>query len=299
MVVSDHGSGGTGECVVYLNRWLSQQGWLRFAKPSTTSRIATPLKRLGLALPPRIQERAFRGSLGPLADRLESSSRLGGIDWGATSAFSEEVNTLPAIWLNVQGREPSGTIPPGADYVRLRDEILARLRDWRNPITGEPIVAHAWRREELYEGPAIEHAPDIVVELALDRGYAYTCLSSQGKTGKPLGYLEPSQRLGAKGSSMNGSHRPHGVLILAGRGIGPHGHRVTAQIADVAPTLFELLEVPPPAGLDGRVLSESLVRGEGSQMAQEMAEQGMPPVSYTEEQAAAVRARLRGLGYQA
>jgi predicted AlkP superfamily phosphohydrolase/phosphomutase len=299
MVVSDHGSGGTGEHIVHLNRWLSQQGWLRFTRASAAGRLATPLKRIGLALPASLQERAFRGPLRPLAGRLESSSRLGGIDWAATKAFSEEVNTLPAIWLNVQGREPSGTVAPGERYENLRDEILARLSEWRNPVTGERVVGRAWRREELYSGSAVESAPDILLELALDRGYAYTCLSSQGRPGEPLARLEPSQRLGAKGSSMNGSHRPHGMLILAGQGIVSQGHPTGAQIVDLAPTLFELLDVPHPAGLDGRALSESVVTSAGGHVDQEPAEPMASPVPYTKEQAEVVRARLQGLGYQA
>jgi predicted AlkP superfamily phosphohydrolase/phosphomutase len=230
---------------------------------------------------------------------LESSSRLGRIDWAATAAFSEEVNTFPAIWLNVQGRDPSGTVSPGAAYESLRDEILARLAAWRSPATREPVVARAWRREELYEGPAVDSAPDIVLELALDRGYAYTCLSSKGQAGEALGRLAPSQGLGAKGSSMNGSHRPYGVIILAGRDIAPGAHPVNPQIVDLAPSLFELLGVKPPAGLDGRVLTESLAAGSQGDSDGVLAESAPPPRSYSEEQAEVIRARLRGLGYQA
>jgi predicted AlkP superfamily phosphohydrolase/phosphomutase len=306
LIVSDHGSGGTGERVVHLNRWLEQQGWLRFAPPRPAGRAAAGFKRLGLALPASLQEWAFRGPLCGLAGRLESGARLGGIDWAATRAFSEEVNTLPAIWLNVRGREPQGVVAPGAAYEQLRDEILARLAAWRDPASGEPVVARAWRREELYHGPAVAGAPDIVLEPALDasascgigQGYAYTFLSSRGQRGEPIRRLAPDERLGAKGGSMNGSHRPDGVLILAGAGVRPGVQLLAAHIVDVAPTLLHLLDVALPADLDGRVLAEALLPAGPLRVGGPGAGELPPPNPYSAAQAAAVRERLRGLGYQ-
>ncbi len=47
MVVSDHGSGGTGQRIVYLNRWLNQQGWLQFARPDVVGQIAARAQAIG------------------------------------------------------------------------------------------------------------------------------------------------------------------------------------------------------------------------------------------------------------
>jgi predicted AlkP superfamily phosphohydrolase/phosphomutase len=299
MIVSDHGSGGTGERVIHLNRWLAGQGLLRFARPGAAKRAVGWMKRLGLALPAPFQEWAFRGPLRRLVDQLESNARLGGIDWANTCAFSEEVNTFPGIWLNVRGREPLGTVKAGAEYEHLRDEILDRLVRWQEPETGQPVIARAWRRKELYHGPATENAPDIVLEPALDRGYAYTCLTSRGQPGPAIRLLAPSERLGAKGGSMNGSHRPEGVLILAGAGVQPGARLAGAQIADVAPTLLHLLDVPLPTNLDGRVLAEALVPDGEIQISRAAADTDPAPSPYTADQTAAVGRRLRGLGYQA
>jgi len=299
MVVSDHGSGGTGERVIYLNRWLARQDWLRFTQPSPARQLGGWLKRWGMALPAFFQEWAWRGPLRGLVGRLESGARLRGIDWAGTRAFSEEVNTLPAIWLNVRGREPMGTVEPGADYERLRDEILARLAEWRNLETGEPVVACGWRREELYHGPAVEAAPDIVLEPALDRGYAYTFLSSGGKPGEPICTLAPSERLGAKGGSMNGSHRSEGVLILAGAGVRWGVRLAAPHITDIAPTLLHLFDVSLPANLDGRVLTEALAADGPIEFGPLEAGAELPPSPYSALQARMVGRRLQGLGYQA
>lgn len=298
MIVSDHGSGGSGEWVIHLNRWLERQGWLRFVSPHLVERAMGQIKRLGLVLPAALQEWAFRGPLRGLVNRLESGARLGGINWAGTRAFSEEVNTFPAIWLNVQGREPLGTVALGADYERLRDEILTCLAGWRNPETGKPVVARAWRREELYHGPAVNDAPDIVLEPALDRGYSYTFLSSGGRPGEPLRKLAPAERLGAKGGSMNGSHRPDGVFILAGADVR-HGVCLTgAQIVDVAPTLLHLLGVPLPANLDGHVLAGALLPGRQVRFELTIAGDDRAPSPYSAREAALVNQRLRDLGYR-
>jgi len=299
MIVSDHGSGGSGGRVIHLNRWLAQQGWLRFRPLSAVRWPVEWMKRLGLALPVALQQWAFRGPMHRAVGHLESRARLGGIDWSTTSAFSEEVNTFPGIWLNVRGREPLGVVEPGEEYERLRDDILARLLQWQVPETDEPVIAHAWRREDVYHGPAVELAPDIVLEPALDEGYAYTFLSSHSQEGVPIRTLSRAERLGAKGGSMNGSHRPDGVLIMAGGGVRPGVRLSGAQITDVAPTLLHLVGVPLPANLDGRVLAEALLQCGEVGTSAASSNQDAAPSPYSSEQAEAVARRLRGLGYQA
>ena len=306
MIVSDHGSGGTGDWVIHPNRWLERQGWLRFASGRPAGRLGGGLKQLGLSLlrgAPAVQEWLLRGPLRGVAARLESGARLGGLDWSGTQAFSEEVNTFPGIWLNVSGREPAGIVVPGAEYERLRAQIIAGLVAWRHPETGAPAIAHAWPREDLYHGAALDDAPDIILEPALDRGYACTVLASGGRPGEPLRRLAPDERLGAKGGSMNGSHRPEGVLILAGAGIRPGTPLCDARLVDVAPTLLTLLGQPVPEYADGRAWTEVLestgedkVPPAGPEPALEAEWTGASP--YSARDAATVERRLRGLGYR-
>jgi predicted AlkP superfamily phosphohydrolase/phosphomutase len=298
LIVSDHGSGGTGAWVVHLNRWLEQQGWLRFAPAGVAGWGAERVKRLGLALPAALQEWVFRGPLRHLVGRLESGARLGGIDWAGTQAFSEEVNTFPALWLNVRGREPEGTVEPGKEYKALRSEILSRLADLRHPETGARVVSRTWRREELYSGPAVELAPDIVLEPALDRGYAYTLLASGGQPGSALRRLAPAECLGAKGGSMNGSHRSEGVLIMAGPNVGRGVHLDGAHITDVAPTLLHLLGVEVPTDLDGRALAEAPLTPDLERQVTVRSVPEAEPSPYSAGESAVISSRLRGLGYR-
>ncbi|MEX2016546.1 MAG: alkaline phosphatase family protein, partial [Candidatus Hydrogenedentales bacterium] len=104
LVVSDHGFGGAGTGVVHLNNWLAEQGDLAFA-PSRNSLLKTAALRF---TPERWRGALFR-RFQPLAARAEGQSRFAGINWEATRAWSEELNYLPSIRVNLKGRDPDGT----------------------------------------------------------------------------------------------------------------------------------------------------------------------------------------------
>lgn len=301
IILSDHGFGGTGDKLLYLNRWLAEQGYLAFNQgPNPVGQAVQVAKQLGLRwLPSLVQEQVFRQGGGWLANRLESSARFSGLDWAGTQAYSEESNTCPAIWLNLAGRDPAGVVAP-ADYEAVRAEIIAKLEAWRDPASGQPVVARAWPRETLYHGPYVEEAPDIVLELALDGGYAYTCQSSRGTPGPAWRRLIPAEYLGAKGQSMNGSHRADGILMMAGPGVRA-GQQITgATLMDIAPTVLALLQQAPPHPLDGRSLAEALVTPPAAQPESPGGKgswQPGPVQAYSPEEAKLIAERLHNLGY--
>ncbi len=300
VIASDHGFGGAGAKAVHINRRLAECGLLRFRRRGIADAGTDAVRRLALRLPARVQERVFRRA-GPWTGALESRRRFAGLDWAGTRAFSEEQNTFPGVWINQRGREPQGTVPAD-EYESARDAVIAALRAWRDPVTGQAVVAHAWRREEVYQGPYVSEAPDIVVEFALDHDYSYAVQGSGGRPGLSVRVLGRREYLGAKGPGMNGTHRPEGVLLLAGPGIRSSIHLSRAHITDVAPTILHLLGLPVPSYMDGRVLTEALRpppspprtgegkggRGDGERLVS---------TPYTPAEEAAVAARLRALGY--
>ncbi len=294
MVVSDHGFGGAGTTGVRLNRWLAQQDLLRFTPRATAARWAGRLRAAAVrAVPESWQAACFRLGDGALASRLESGVRFGGIDWSATRAFSEELNYFPAIWLNVQGRDRCGTVPV-RDYGDLCTSLRAALLDWRDPSTGERVVAHVWHRDELYGGPCVAMAPDLVLELATPGGYSYVGVPSYGADGPAVEALAPAA-LGGKLAGMSGSHRPDGLFMLCGAPVQP-GCVDGAQIADMAPTVMALCDVPAPADWDGRALA-ALRRGPLSPAAP--ANWTQPESDYGADETADLQRRLELLGYLA
>ncbi len=169
VVVSDHGMGGAARRVVHMNRFLEERGLLARARISGFDLAARGLRDLALrVLPAGVAQALFRRARFAAA-RLESAARFGGFDWTRTLAFSEEANTQPGVWINLAGREARGCVAP-EEYERVRKDVIAQLLAWRGP-SGEPVLRSARRREDVYAGPFVARAPDVVVELAFESGY--------------------------------------------------------------------------------------------------------------------------------
>lgn len=278
-VVSDHGFGGSGTGVVHLNNWLAEHGYLTFAPER-----GGWLKRAALSLTPGSWRGALFRRFQGLATRAESASRFAGIDWSKTRAWSEELNYFPSVRVNLRGREPQGQVAPEAYDAFVRD-LCAALEAW-GPI------AKAWPRGDLYDGPHADRAPDVVIEFALEDGYSPSCLRARG--GPAFRRLRPEEHLGGKERGMTGNHRPVGVFLMS----APTPSR-ECSLLDIAPTVYAALGVAGPA-MEG----VSLVSGDRVVLSDARAgETPAPPGRhdaasvYTDEETAAVEARLRDLGY--
>jgi predicted AlkP superfamily phosphohydrolase/phosphomutase len=276
-IVSDHGFGGAGDGVVHLNNWLAQEGLLQF----TASPGNTWLKRAALTCTPE----SWRGTLfrrfQGLATRAESQSRFAGIDWENTRAWSEELNYFPSVRVNLAGRDPFGTVKP-ADYTLFVRDLCDRLENWER-------IAHAWPRGEVYDGPYVERAPDIILELALEDGYSHSCLRSRG--GAPFRRIAPGEYLGGKERGMTGNHRPTGICMLS----EPVAATAT-RLEDITPTVLDVLGLTAPA-MDGTSLLGGVSNTSLAAMAAMAAVAPGTAEPYTEEEQEAMEARLRDLGY--
>ena len=270
-VVSDHGFGGAGTGVGYLNNWLAREGYLNFASAGDSI-----LKKLALRIVPDAWKGTIFRKFQGLASRAESRSRFAGIDFGKTTAWSEELNYFPSVRVNLRGREPKGQVAPD-DYDAVCDELCARLEAW-------DVIAKAWRRDELYEGPCVDRAPDIILELALENGYSHSCLRSRG--GEVFRRVGEDEFIGGKEKGMNGNHRPDGIFMLSERFDGGG-----MSLLDIAPTVYEVLGISAPT-MDGRGVLGGTVEAMPATH-----EHATEHAVYTPEQEAAIEARLRDLGY--
>lgn len=298
VIVSDHGSGGAGDRAIHLNARLREVGLLAFEPSGAVGALAGVVKRTALRwCPPRAQEWVFRRA-GWAASRIESAARFAGVAWSRTAAFSEELDYAPSVWINLRGRDPFGTVEPG-DYERVRQEVRRALEGWRDPWTNAPVVRHAYRREDVYRGPAVERAPDLVLDLALPGGYSYTCLSSAAGEQPPIRRLRPEEFAGGRGRGLNGTHRRHGLFILAGANIPSAGHIAGADITDLAPTLLALQGLEVPTFMDGRPIAAALP--EGVEIRRRRAEllPAAPRLEqpYAPEEERQIAERLTALGY--
>ncbi len=81
------------------------------------------------------------------------------INWTRTKAYGLGLNGL---YLNLAGRERDGIVtPPERDA--LMDELTTKLLAVRDPLDNRPVIKRVYRREEVYQGPFVEHAPDLII----------------------------------------------------------------------------------------------------------------------------------------
>jgi predicted AlkP superfamily phosphohydrolase/phosphomutase len=157
------------------------------------------------------------------------------------------------------------------------------------------LIAAVHRRDELFEGPAIEKLPDLIFEFD---GYSWVGKASLTRRTP----IWDTIKIATAGNEMYvGTHRREGIFALAGPS-ATAGEVMGANIEDIAPTIFYLLGEPIPSDLEGRLL-EAAIRPELLA--------GRPPVytdvagvvasgelqDYSAEELAEVEERLRDLGY--
>jgi predicted AlkP superfamily phosphohydrolase/phosphomutase len=130
MMLSDHGFTRL-QGHVYLNHWLQENGYLLFDSPEPDS-----------------------------VERINSKTR----------AFAMDPSR---IYLHLRGRFSRGFVAPGGEAARLREELAERLSfmEVRVPDSVDPSASRTvrpirkvHRKEEIYHGPLLDQAPDLVLE---------------------------------------------------------------------------------------------------------------------------------------
>ena len=252
LLMSDHGFGPFHK-FIHVNNWLMQEGFMG-VRSRPLSRLKYSMFRRGFS-PMNVYDQLMRFGLGALKGEVvrgQGQSLLKrlffsfeDVDWQNTRAYS--LGNVGQIYLNVAGREPHGCVQPGADYDRVREEIIERLRELRDPVTGEKVVETVYRREELYSGDYLEQAPDIVfLPLRLEYfGFGEYEFGSH-------------QIIEAMKRGISGTHRMNGIFMAYGKAIRAGATIEEASLVDLAPTILRLIGEPAATHMDGRVLTEAL-----------------------------------------
>jgi len=289
LLVSDHGFGDLRRDV-YLNRILLDAGLLRFA-PDKVRSFSPPAPPVDPAPAHAwVHERMPVATVWPeddqsLARGLGDPCRLtfSTVDWSRSVAYARGL--CGNVWLNLADREPEGIVA-AKDVSRTRRAVKEALAAVSDPEDGRPLVDLVLEKEEVYRGPYLEEAPDLLVVM---RDYAYTTRGATEFWGR--------ETVGPVVVGHTGNHRLHGVFAAAGPKIQPR-QLDRAEILDVLPTLFHLQGWPVPADLDGRVLRE-ICRPEhrdisiGSPVPLVVREPGQ----LAEEERTIIIRRLKDLGY--
>lgn len=195
---------------------------------------------------------ALRSHLTPLRDakrRVMNPERSPPplIDPAQGRVFTVVNNTAHgAIRVNLRGREPAGLVEPGPEYERLLADLSRDLLDLVNLDTGGKVVAQVYRCDDLYPGPERAHLPDLFVQW--HHGTEVTAVGS-GRLPRVEGHYRYVR---------SGEHRPEGLFVIRGPGIGAARLAGPVSCVDWAPTLCALLGVEADADLDGRPIEPVL-----------------------------------------
>ncbi|MBX3436994.1 MAG: alkaline phosphatase family protein [Planctomycetaceae bacterium] len=206
LVMSDHGFTSFRR-QFNLNSWLMDNGYVRS------------------------KQRGERGATSYLLD----------VDWSGTRAYGLGINGL---YLNREGREARGIVPPGPRADDLMRELATRLTAIRDPENGQQVISRVDRADEIYSGPYVAEAPDLIVAYNNTYRAAWDTV---------LGSF-PKEHLLDNTDAWSGDHcvDPRfvpGVLLsnVPLRYEDP-------DLTDLAPTILAGFGVPVPSEMTGRVL---------------------------------------------
>jgi predicted AlkP superfamily phosphohydrolase/phosphomutase len=285
LVVSDHGAGDLrGD--VNMGEMLVRAGFAERGRRRSSAvldlawKLPPPVRRLGRRLAPGTARRAFGATL---------TGQLGDFEWPKTRAF---VGWHGDLWLNVAGREPAGMVSP-VEVESLADELAGAVLGLRDPATGAAPFAAVHRRNEIYSGPALDLAPDLMLD-SWSAGYRVAPTRAAATD-----IVAPPSPLAGVDEAWSSDHRPVGIFVAAGPRVAG-GAAGDLSVYDVCPTMLALLERPVPEDLDGRAVVEALAPDFVERhpvTAGGAAGERTAAGEYSDEEAAAVAAHLRDLGY--
>ena len=300
-VVSDHGFGPL-ERTFFVNEWLRNNGFLK-AKRKINERAIVKLGRIAERLYRFLGEKEL---LKPVAgflsavmglERLQrytfsylSNARLEGrVNWKKTKAFSS-VHTphFGQIYLNTESEMPEGCVQED-EKDELISALMEKLKDLKDPKTGVPVNVDVYNSRDIYKGPHLEKAPEIV--FMLDGGRC----EIDAKVGEERLFVD-----GAPLTGWKGTHTRDGIFIARGPRVKPGVNVEKASILDVAPTLLHSFGIPILDEMDGRVLDEIFEDASGlseRSAVKPMMEGKTDDSSFDDEEKALIEERLRKLGY--
>ncbi|MGD9580755.1 MAG: alkaline phosphatase family protein [Vampirovibrionia bacterium] len=128
------------------------------------------------------------------------------------------------IYINRKPRYPYGSDLTEEEYNKCLIEIQAELENLKSP-EGKKVVRYIYRKEEIYSGPFIKYAPDLVV--VPEKGFTF-----KGAAKLEDVFIKPSMHYG--------SHNYDDAFLACNKKLLPHKK---PNIMDITPTILSLLNV--------------------------------------------------------
>jgi predicted AlkP superfamily phosphohydrolase/phosphomutase len=171
----------------------------------------------------------------------DAGEMLRQVDWGKTRAYALG---LAGIYLNVKNREEQGIVP-AEEAGAIKAALAGGLTGLTDPARqGALAIRRVLPREEVYHGPYLPEAPDLLVDFA--EGYRISWSSALG--GIAEGHFEDNIKKWS-GDHIIDPDRVPGVLFM-----NRPFRSDSARLWDLAPTILAALGVPKGPAMEGESL---------------------------------------------
>lgn len=279
--ISDHGFRGIRQRL-FLNKWLEKEGYLTLKRVWTRKKTSLRWKLLVG------KDRNKQKSLFNTFFDFIHFKRRWGIDWKSTRAYSK--NPEGCIYINTKGRNETGIVNMGREYEDLRDEIISKLTHFESPFNGKKVFDRILKKEDVYNGPYLDVAPDILLQCSDD-----SMIILKRQLGKKELFKNYDDRFLSSGHSLNG------IFLLTGPFVKKDTNIKGQKIQDIAPTIMYLMGLPIPEDMDGMVLKnvfeESYLEKHPLRYEKMLTEKQNDVDVYSNEDEQEIKAHLEGLGY--
>lgn len=249
LFVSDHGF-GESKYDFNLNIWLQREGYLTLA--SKTKKNKKKKRNLFLEIirillydydlkryvSPIVAKLPFGVQKSMVQKVVPHEIEASDVDWNKTLAYSK--SGFGEIYLNVKDREPSGIIESGDEYERIREEIIKKLKDLKNPDNNKKLNPRIFKCEEIFGEDYLNQPPDLLINTDEN----ITSVSARVGINKIF----------SKGP-YSGNHRSNGFFLAYGPGIKKN-IELDTEILNITPTILHIFDIPLPYDVDGCVISE-------------------------------------------
>ncbi|MBZ0263918.1 alkaline phosphatase family protein [bacterium] len=299
LVCSDHG-GASVHGIFYLNRWLTQEGYLS-VKGGGGSHLRTlsSMQKWAKRTIPRPIKNFANKIMPDMYTDVETRKGLSQLDPEKTKAYAWRKSNV--IRLNLKGREPGASLDYGDEYESLTNEIKEKLENIVDPRYGRKPVRKVWLKSEAYpEAEPYDDAPDLVIEWA---DHLYSTDTSLNNLAGELFSTEELPPNRSWRDEINGDHALFGIFGVLGNNVSPELSLGEVDIKIVAPAVLQAAGIAIPSVMNSHPPVDLLVQNPDSKSIasddpQESASSSVDNDDvYTKEEQEIIEKRLRDLGY--
>jgi predicted AlkP superfamily phosphohydrolase/phosphomutase len=244
VLMSDHGSNAI-ETVFHVNTWLERQGYLQVdtGVPDTlhrfgitTDRLLSVANTLGVrSIATRVAPRWLLNYIPSDLGEVKREGKTANVDWDESEALASGQGP---IYVTLDDDHPR--------YDVVRDELISELEALTAP-NGSPIADAVHRGENVYDGPFLDDAPDLVIEQGPN-------VHIVGNVGRDEVFTTPGE------DDWRAENKRNGLFVATGPSFTT-GEINEISILDLAPTLLHLRGQAVPMDMDGTVRTEVFAAG--------------------------------------